>query len=318
MTDHYDELSVSPDPALAEELRQRLHAHVANASLDELERQPHLQLDTARLDTEQDLVPVKETYMSIDSPPTSDIRNRRRLAMAAAAVVAVVGVAAIAINSMNSDDNPDPAPAAPPMVASTTVAPTTIAPTTETVQFAVGAANDIPVTFTAPVDWTVADGFSAYKVGAETARPGGAAVGVLFDGITNIYAEGCQWVPADPPVGPTVDDLVQAWANAPELAATAAVDVTVDGYSGKQIEITAPDYNPGECKEGKYGLWHSSDTGGDESRPGYWAQAPNQHLKVWVLDVDGTRLVIGAGSLPGVSAQDRAALENAVASIQIG
>ena len=37
--------------------------------------------------------------------PTSETRNRRRLAMAAAAVVAVIGVAAIAINSMNSDDD---------------------------------------------------------------------------------------------------------------------------------------------------------------------------------------------------------------------
>lgn len=318
MTDHYGEMSVSPDSALAEALRQRLHAQIANASLDERERQLHLQPDTARLATEQDLVPVKETYMSIDSPPTSQTRNRRRLAMAAAAAVAVVGVAAIAINSMNSDDSPDRAPAAPPTVASTTVAPTTIAPTTETVQFAVGTANDIPVRFTAPVDWIVADGFAAYKVGAGTARPGGAAVGVLFDGITNVYADGCQWVAVDPPVGPTVDDLVQAWANAPELAATAPVDVTVDGYSGKQIEITAPDYNPSECKERKYGLWYSSDTVSDDGRPGYWAQAPNQHLQVWILDVDGTRLVIGAGSIPNISPQDRAALEDALASIQIG
>ncbi len=318
MTDHYDAMSVSPDPAPAEALRQRLHAHIASASLDKHEHQPHLQADTARPETEQDLVPVKETYMSIDGPPTSESRQRRRLAMAAAAVVAVVGVAAIAINSMNSDDNPDPAPAAPPTVASTTLAPTTIAPTTETVQFAVKTANDIPVTLAAPVDWIVADGFAVYKVGAGTARPGGAAVGVLFDGITNIYADGCQWVSADPSVGPTVDDLVQAWANVPELAATAAVDVTVDGYSGKQFEITAPDYNPSECKERKYGLWYSSDTVSDEGRPGYWAQAPNQHLQVWVLDVEGTRLVIGAGSLPSISPQDRAALEGILASIQIG
>ena len=53
-------------------------------------------------------------------------------------------------------------------------------------------------------------------------------------------ANGC-WL--DPPVGPTVDDLVAAWANLPDLAATAAVDVTVDGYAGKQIEFTVPDYD---------------------------------------------------------------------------
>ena len=71
---------------------------------------------------------------------------------------------------------------------------------------------------------------------------------MLFDDISNIYADGCHWVLVDPPVGPTVDDLVAAWADVPELAATAAVDVTIDGYAGKQIEFTVPDYNPGECR----------------------------------------------------------------------
>ncbi len=35
MTDHYDEMRVSPDPLLAEELRQRLHARMASASVDD-------------------------------------------------------------------------------------------------------------------------------------------------------------------------------------------------------------------------------------------------------------------------------------------
>ena len=54
---------------------------------------------SADLEPEQHLVPVKENYVSVDSPPTSEIRNRRRLAMAAAAVVAVIGIAAIALNT---------------------------------------------------------------------------------------------------------------------------------------------------------------------------------------------------------------------------
>ena len=33
-----------------------------------------------------------------------------------------------------------------------------------------------------------------------------------------------------------------AWANVSELASTAPVDITVDGYTGKQIEFTVPDY----------------------------------------------------------------------------
>ena len=164
------------------------------------------------------------------------------------------------------------------------------------------------MTFTAPADWTVADGWSAFGEGA----------GVLFDSVSNIYAEGCRWVLVDPPVGPTVDDLVGAFANVPDFAATEAVDVTVDGYAGKQFEFTVPNYTSSECRDSKYGLWDVPGTGGGDESPGYWAQGPNNHFQMLVLDVDGTRLVIGAGTFPSTPPQDRAALEDVLASIQIG
>jgi len=62
---------------------------------------------------------------------------------------------------------------------------------------------------------------------------------VQFAGVSNIYTNGCAPNSLlDPPVGPTVDDLVTAWANIPQLAAsmriariTTPVDITVDGYT---------------------------------------------------------------------------------------
>ena len=63
----------------------------------------------------------------------------------------------------------------------------------------------------------------------------------------NIFSDPCQWVEIDPQPGPSVDDLVAAFANVPSLNATAATDVTVDGFHGKQIEFTVPDYNEDEC-----------------------------------------------------------------------
>jgi hypothetical protein len=44
----------------------------------------------------------------------------------------------------------------------------------------------------------------------------------------------------------------------------------------------------------------------------------NLHLQMRVLDVDGTRLVIGATTLGYTSPQNRAALDEVLASIQIG
>ena len=101
----------------------------------------------------------------------------------------------------------------------------------------------------------------------------------------------------------------------PSSSATAAVDVTIDGYAGKQIELTVPDYRG--CRgNGQFGLWQTGDDDGDA--PAYYAQGTNEHLQMSVLDVDGTRLVIGSGYLPDTSPQDRALLEEVVASIQIG
>ena len=42
------------------------------------------------------------------------------------------------------------------------------------------------------------------------------------------------------PVGPTVDDFANALADHPLLDITAPVDVTLDGYSGKYVELQTP------------------------------------------------------------------------------
>ena len=294
MTDLYDEMRVPPDRAQAEALRQRLHARMASVSGDDHERRSQLHLDTAGVEPEQ-FVPIKEIAVTVDLP-TRETRDRRRPVFAVAAVVAIIGAAAIAFavnNTSSGDDEPSPSATAATM---------------ETVRFAVDTANGIPVTFTVPDHWTVLDGWSAYK---------DLGTGVLFAGIANIYTDGCRWVLLDPPVGPSVDDLVAAWAAVPDLAATAPVDITVDGYAGKQIEFTVPGYTAGECRgNNQFGLYRTSDARGDV--PAYWAQGPNQHNQMWVLDVDGTRLVIGAAYLPSTSPQDRAALDQVLASIQIG
>ncbi len=131
----------------------------------------------------------------------------------------------------------------------------------------------------------------------------------------NVYADGCQWVLVDPPVGPTVDDLVSALTNLLGLAPTAAADITVDGYVGKQIEFNVPRYIADECKDSAFALWQEF---GDK----YWftySAKSNNHIRLWILDVGGTRLVIEAYSYwSGTSPQDRVAIDEIVASIQIG
>ena len=133
--------------------------------------------------------------------------------------------------------------------------------------------------------------------------------------VVNIYADPCQWERVAP-FGPTVDDLVAAWANVPGFDATATRDVTVDGYAGKQIEFTVPVYTEDECIQEVYGIWKEARS--SNAGPNYIAQGPNAHHQVWILDVDGTRLVIAASYFPDTSPQDRAAVDQMLASIQIG
>jgi hypothetical protein len=292
MTEHYDEMRVSPEASRAAELRGRLHARLARSNG---------QLDTAG----------REISVSLDSD-TNQTTNRRRVGLVAAAVVVVIGLTgiALAISNSNADDATPSPTAVATGVPTTSVAPTTTAASaTETVRLEVIGAN-IPVTLSVPEGWATEEQGVAKGTGV-------GEVGVHFDVIPNLYADGCQWEPVDPPVGPTVDDLVAGWANLSQFAATGPVDVTVDGYTGKQIEFTVPDYTIGDCKGADspvFGLW----TAPDHAFPGFIAQGANQRNQQWILDVDGARLVITAYYFDSTSPPDRTALDEVLASIQIG
>ena len=280
-------------------------------------------LDALRLESDEQLVPVKEIYVSVDSPPTSETRNRRRLTMAAAAVVAVIGVAAVATNSPNSDDDVAPLSTAAPTVAPTTVAPTIVAPRREAGAFE--PPSEKRVTFTVPDGWAkVRPDGSTFGTEADIGNPyfgvvkGDPAIGVVFLGAqVTFYTHYCLSGSLRDPVGPTIDDLVSAWTNLPGVDATAARDVTVDGFDAKEIELTvsAEAMNPKDCS----GIAsHCSFGQGPTRCKNELKGRTNQELKIWILDIDGERHMIVAGSFPDTSQQDRAALDEIVASIQIG
>jgi hypothetical protein len=132
--------------------------------------------------------------------------------------------------------------------------------------------------------------------------------------VLNAYTDSCPSVALDPPVGPTVDDLASTWADLPAFDATGPTDITVDGFDGKQVEFTVPDYDEDDCAYGEFMLLGGSP----DPSEGYWAQGANAHQQLWILDVDGTRVVIGATWFPDTSAQDRADIDEMLSSIQIG
>jgi hypothetical protein len=102
-------------------------------------------------------------------------------------------------------------------------------------------------------------------------------------------------------IGPSVDDLVTFAAGQQMTKISENTDVTLDGYRGRYLEYTNtfPQYDDGiNCDDG----------------PGW--PLMNEFNQVWILDVDGVRLVIDASSPRGASESVRAELRQIVESIQ--
>src|SRR6478735_1735855 len=169
--------------------------------------------------------------------------------------IAVIAAIPLAACTSNVPDRSTATNAATSTVATTTSRPTATpasgtAPVTADpgrgASFFAGG-DSVPVTFSLPAGWRVSDVF-VNKPGTDP------LVSVSFWDVAELYADPCQWQLVDPPVGPTVDDLISAWAKVPALNSTAARDVTVDGYQGKQFDLTAPDFNPDECQRNIFAL----------------------------------------------------------------
>jgi len=303
MTDRYDDLRVSPDPSRAEELRQRLHAELDRSSLDDASR-PRARLTIAPPAGGAEIRPMEEMRMP-DHPGDSEHKARWRTPTVAAAAIVVLGVGAIAFTVSNTNaDDPDGVSQAP--APTTTVVPRVVTYT---------GIPGVPITYTLPDGWEAEQGEPSVS---------GESSMVNFWDVRNVYADGCERTLLDPPLGPTVDDLATVWAELPGFTATTPVDITVDGYAGKRVDFIVPDYPiraepieggyDADCVGGKFALWTELDL----VKPSFWAQVPGQQNRQWILDVNGTRLVINEWSEPGTTPEQLADMDEFLASIQIG
>jgi hypothetical protein len=115
--------------------------------------------------------------------------------------------------------------------------------------------------------------------------------GISFMIIDNVVADPCEDKGLDPPVGPTVDDLVAAISALRGFQATSPIDVSVDGHPGKELTVTSPASSP--C--GLY-TWK-----GPDRTNGVGLGEAN---RLRIVDVDGTRVLIAAAYHPTASKPD--------------
>jgi hypothetical protein len=173
------------------------------------------------------------------------------------------------------------------------------------------AADPFPVrvTFTLPSGWDSAMG-GPYLV--DLRRPYHPE-GLTFSIFDLVYADPCH--PGlgfvDPVPGPRAADLAAVLASRPGLAATAPIDVTVDGYPGKQLTLTAP-ATFDDCAIAMQGFvpWVLPMAGANDMSPG-------QRDRVWILDVEDQRLVIATEEMPGQTPQEEADVQGILDSIRL-
>jgi hypothetical protein len=170
-----------------------------------------------------------------------------------------------------------------------------------------------------------AEGWSSWIGAAKFAGP--EHVGVSVSTVTNVVRHGCSdhsW--ADPPVGPSVEDLAAALAALPPFQVTSPPqEVTVYGYRGMHLELTVPDLPvDGEgddrsftgCSDGQLKSWVASiDTEPGDAFYGY--TGPGYVEEFWILDVDGTRLMIAAEQSTGSPVEDVEEMRAILDSIRI-
>ena len=116
--------------------------------------------------------------------------------------------------------------------------------------------------------------------------------------VPNVYADACIADLPDPAVGPTVDDLVTALDEQANTDMSTPTDVVVDGHPGVRVELSPSDNLPESCTHLTFWIRPDGTPGrGIDLQSDASGAAIAE--PVWVLDVDGERVVIVAASATG-------------------
>jgi hypothetical protein len=148
-------------------------------------------------------------------------------------------------------------------------------------------------------------------------------MGVSFWDVGKVARDPCHSIGDLYDPGPTVDDLVAALEAQQMRHATTPTDVTLAGYTGKYLEWSVPmgmkvtgDSNFVGCDVQPWGnrdfvSWLGAGGVGER-----WQQMPGQIDQLWILDVNGQRLVVDASHSPDATRAQLAEEDRIVHSIE--
>jgi hypothetical protein len=152
--------------------------------------------------------------------------------------------------------------------------------------------------FPVPMILEVPRGWSSCGVGdLEVGVCVDATSGIAFQIIENVVVDPCDQsrVMLDPPVGPSVEDLVTAISNLPGFEATEPIEIRMGRFAGQQLVVTAPARPDCELSDGGLATWSTPDRVN-----GVGAGEVNL---LRIFDIDGVRVMISAAHHPGETRQ---------------
>ena len=263
-----------------------------------------------------------------------------RISVRSTAVLCSVLAVAVAGCGGDGESTVPPSAAPPTTTAPTTATPTTAAPSTTQAPTTQAPSTDAPTTtttaapaapaprlfdqagplaagtylvdkFGTPLHVTVPAGWTTFG-DFVLMSPEGFEAGYLgFWDVDDVNLDACHWN-GRANVGPSVDELVAGLVGQLGMDVTAPTAIEVDGRAGQAVTLSPADVDPATCDEGTVSPWFEAD---GDSR--FYA-APGETETVWIVDLDGHRAVLNAGSVVEVTPATRAQLDEMLASIRIG
>lgn len=198
-----------------------------------------------------------------------------------------------------TSDEPSPAAAAPSHLPDVSETHTMLAPATYQFSFHAIADTpeallDVPAGYETDAPWFV------------VSHDGGEYLGLWTVGYVD--RDACAHGETDSyPPGTSVQNLADALVAQASTRATKPRPVTLDGYDGLYLEIHGPKHMA-TCADEEAGLW--SEPGGR----GIYSDG--QVDLVWILDVDGQRLVVDGAYSAGSTAAEIAAVRAMAESVR--
>jgi len=160
------------------------------------------------------------------------------------------------------------------------------------------------IAVTLPSGWFNNDGWAVND---------GGPLGLAFWDVDKVYPTGCRWQ-GKPKIDPgrTVGGLARVLATRPLRHASRPRDAELAGFRGQYLRWSVPrGIDISRCGQGYFESWKGRGWATDR-----WQQGPGQVDRLWILNINGKRLVIDANYLPSATRKQRTELNRIVHSIR--